>query len=165
MRRLTLIAAAAATLLTAPAFALEIQTGGLPIAPRMGGPFGNPFAASPLAGTNVGVNTNTAAGIGNKAQQQSFGMQQGGGQPVGFPFGPGAAFGAGGGAPLVSTNVGVNTNTAAGIGNKAKQGAAGVSVGFGRGGSLVDTNVNVNTNVAAGIGNAAGQGVLGRQGR
>ncbi|MCW2236432.1 hypothetical protein [Azospirillum canadense] len=159
MRRLTLIAAAAATLLTAPAFALDIQTGGLPITPRMGGPF-NPFAASQLTSTNVGVNTNTAAGIGNKAQQQSLGLQQGG-----FPFGPGAAFGAGGGAPLVSTNVGVNTNTAAGIGNKAKQGVAGVSIGFGKGGSLVDTNVNVNTNVAAGIGNAAGQSVFGLKGR
>ncbi|MBP2292012.1 hypothetical protein [Azospirillum rugosum] len=164
MRRLILIAAAAATLLSAPAFALDLQTGGLPIAPRMNGPF-NPFAASQLTSTNVGVNTNTAAGIGNRAQQQTLGFQQGG-----FPFGPGAAFGAGGGAPLVSTNVGVNTNTAAGIGNKAKQGVAGVSIdfgkgGFGRGGSLVDTNVNVNTNVAAGIGNSAGQGVFGLQGR
>lgn len=151
MRRLTLIVAAAAALFTAPAFAYDLQTGGMPVGPRMGGTFGSPFAGAPLTNTNVGVATNTAAGIGNKAQQQVFGFQQG----------PGAGFG---GSPLVNTNVGVATNVAAGIGNKAKQNVTGVSVGFGKGG-LVDTNVNVNTNVAAGIGNFAGQGVFGLQAR
>ena len=68
------------------------------------------------------------------------------------------------GQPLVNTNVGVNTNVAAGIGNKAQQNATGVTFGFGRGG-LVDTNVGVNTNVGAGIGNFAGQNAFSLQAR
>ncbi|WP_448203304.1 hypothetical protein [Azospirillum sp. sgz302134] len=148
MRRLTLIAAAAAALCTAPAFAYDLQTGGMPLGPAMGKPaFGSSYAGvAPLTNTNVGVNTNLAAGIGNKAKQQVFGLQQG----PGF------------GSSLVNTNVGVNTNVAAGIGNKAKQSVTGVTFGFGKGG-LLDTNVGVNTNVSAGIGNLAGQKVFGLQ--
>ncbi len=162
MRRLTLIAVAAATLFAAPilttsAFAYDLKTGGVPVGAHM--PMGmampgHPMVGSPLMGgapttnTNVGVATNTAAGIGNKAQQQVIGIQQG----SGF------------GNPLVNTNVGVATNVAAGIGNKAQQSVTGVTFGFGRGG-LVDTNVGVNTNVAAGLGNFAGQSVFGLQAR
>ncbi|MBP2312532.1 hypothetical protein [Azospirillum soli] len=159
MRRLTLISVAAATLLAAPAFttsafAYDLKTGGVPVGAHM--PMGmampgHPMMGSPLMGganTNVGVATNTAAGIGNKAQQQVIGIQQG----SGF------------GNPLVNTNVGVATNVAAGIGNKAQQSVTGVTFGFGRGG-LMDTNVGVNTNVAAGLGNFAGQSVFGLQAR
>ncbi len=149
MRRLTLIAAAA-TLFAAPAFAphafaYDVKTGGVPVNPlAMQQPgFGNPFAAAPsVASTNVGVATNLAAGIGNKAKQNVFTMQQGTG------------------GSLVNTNVGVATNVAAGIGNKAKQNVTGVTFGFGKGG-LLDTNVGVTTNVGAGIGNAAGQNLFG----
>lgn len=145
MRRLTLIAAAAATLLAAPhAFANDLKTGGMPVNPMMMQPgFGSPFAAAPsLSSTNVGVATNLAAGIGNKAKQNVFTMQQGTG------------------GSLVNTNVGVATNVAAGIGNKAKQNVTGVTFGFGKGG-LLDTNVGVTTNVGAGIGNTAGQNLFG----
>ncbi|OYD84623.1 hypothetical protein [Azospirillum brasilense] len=144
MRRLTLIAAAAATLLAAPAFANDLKTGGVPVNPMMMQPgFGSPFAAAPsLSSTNVGIATNLAAGIGNKAKQNVFAMQQGTG------------------GSLVNTNVGVATNVAAGIGNKAKQNVTGVTFGFGKGG-LLDTNVGVTTNVGAGIGNTAGQNLFG----
>ena len=141
MRRLTLITAAAATLCAAPAFAYDVKTGGVPVNPMMMPQpgFGSPFSGAPsVANTNVGVATNLAAGIGNKAKQNVFSMQQGTG------------------GALVNTNVGVATNVAAGIGNKAKQNVTGVTFGFGKGG-LLDTNVGVTTNVAAGIGNAAGQ--------
>jgi hypothetical protein len=75
-----------------------------------------------------------------------------------------------GGSPLVSTNVGVGTNVAAGLGNSAEQQFAARQSGMpmvsvdprvildmsGRG-PLVTTNVGVGTNVAAGLGNLATQ--------
>ena len=124
MRRLTLIAAAtlfAAPVLTASAFAYDLKTGGVPVGAHM--PMGMAMPGHPMMGSPLM-----------------------------------------GGAPLTNTNVGVATNVAAGIGNKAQQSVTGVTFGFGRGG-LVDTNVGVNTNVAAGLGNFAGQSVFGLQAR
>ncbi|PWC37784.1 hypothetical protein [Azospirillum sp. TSO35-2] len=80
----------------------------------------------------------------------------------------GAGFAAGA-FGLTSTNVGTATNTAAGIGNTARQRVVGVQSGSPGGpgmpfGPLVSTNVGVATNTAAGIGNSANQRVLGMQG-
>ncbi|CAO3433849.1 hypothetical protein [Azospirillum doebereinerae] len=150
MIRTILLGGLAAALLAGSAMAdtLPGRPGGFP---GLGGP-----NLGGLAATNVGTTTNTAAGIGNTAQQRAAGAQSG---PMGA--GPGVGFG-----PLVSTNVGVATNTAAGIGNSAQQrvlgspGAGnGVQVGLnmtGRG-PLVSTSVDYTTNVAAGLGNVAGQ--------
>ncbi|HYG90224.1 MAG TPA: hypothetical protein VD978_28660 [Azospirillum sp.] len=66
-------------------------------------------------------------------------------------------------AGLASTNVSNATNVGAGIGNVARQQAAGVQSGSSKG-SLVSTNVNTATNVGAGIGNTADQKLLGFQG-
>ena len=95
MRHTTLIAAAAVLLCSAPAFAGDLMTGGIPL--------GN--------ASNLGVISNTAAGIQNKAQQQVMGVQAGGG--LAGPFG-------------TASNLGNVSNLAAGVGNKAKQQVFGV---------------------------------------
>lgn len=144
MLRTILLGGLTAALLSAPAMADTL--------PRRGGLPGPGFG---LTSTNVGVATNTAAGIGNTAQQRVGTLQSG----------PATGFG-----PLVSTNVGVATNTAAGIGNIAQQRVLGVQgngvqVGLnmtGRG-PLVSTNVDLTANVAAGLGNTAGQRAITRQ--
>ncbi|SMH61965.1 hypothetical protein [Azospirillum agricola] len=150
MIRTILLSGFAVALLSAPAMADNV-----PVRPGAFPGFGG------LASTNVGTSTNTAAGIGNNAQQRVMTMQ---GTPGGGLAGGGLV------NPLVSTNVGVATNTAAGIGNSAQQRVLGmqgngVQVGLnmtGRG-PLVSTNVDLATNVAAGLGNVAGQRGLARQ--
>ncbi|MGF7177865.1 hypothetical protein [Azospirillum doebereinerae] len=145
-------------------FAVALLAGSAMADTLPGRPGGFPGLGSPglggLTATNVGTTTNTAAGIGNTAQQRATGMQSG---PMGS--GPGVGFG-----PLVSTNVGVATNTAAGLNNTAQQRVLG-SPGVGNGvqvglnmtgrGPLVSTNVDYTTNVAAGLGNVAGQRATG----
>ncbi|OYD80032.1 hypothetical protein, partial [Azospirillum brasilense] len=139
MRRTTLIAAAAVLLCSAPAFAGDLMTGGIPM--------GN--------ASNLGVISNTAAGIQNKAQQQVMGVQAGGG--LAGPFG-------------TASNLGNVSNLAAGVGNKAKQQVFGVQTG-GMGGGVktpfavggFNSNAGTVSNSAVGIGNTAQQQVKAMQ--
>ena len=149
MRRTTLIAAA--VLYSAAgfssAFAGDLMTGGIPM--------GNV--------SNLGVISNTAAGIQNKAQQQVMGVQGGGG--LTGPFG-------------TASNLGNVSNLAAGVGNKAKQQVFGMQTGgvqtggMQTGGTAVKTpfalggfNSNAGTvsNSAVGIDNTANQQVKAMQ--
>ena len=151
MRRTTLIAAAVAVLCSAasfgPAFAGDLMTGGIPL--------GN--------ASNLGVISNTAAGIQNKAQQQVMGVQADGG--LAGPFG-------------TASNLGNVSNLAAGVGNTAKQQVFGMQAGGGMGGvgggvgggvkapfALGGFNSNAGTvsNSAVGIGNTAQQQVKAMQ--
>jgi hypothetical protein len=131
MIRRTLLAAAVATL-AASAFAGPVLADGLLTGGRA------------LSNTNSFSANNTAAGIGNVAQQGAFVTQQG---PGGGRFG--------GGALVNSSNAQIN-NTAAGIGNKAVQGVDLVQRGSGRG-ALFNSNQLDASNTAAGIGNFARQ--------
>jgi hypothetical protein len=131
MIRRTLLAAAVATL-AASAFAGPVLADGLLTGGRA------------LSNTNSFSANNTAAGIGNVAQQGAFVTQQG---PGGGRFG--------GGALVNSSNAQIN-NTAAGIGNKAVQGVDLVQRGSGRG-ALFNSNQLDANNTAAGIGNFARQ--------
>ena len=103
--------------------------------------------SAPAMAQNITTLNNTAAGIGNVAQQKAFTMQKGGG----FLGGPNA----------INLN-----NTAAGIGNLAQQqatvmqktpnvGPLGVPVG---GPNMFQAN-----NLAAGVGNLAQQKAFGFQ--
>ncbi|QEM01164.1 hypothetical protein D9623_29180 [Azospirillum brasilense] len=141
MRRTTLIATAAVLLCSAasfgPAFAGDLMTGGIPL--------GN--------ASNLGVISNTAAGIQNKAQQQVMGVQAGGG--LAGPFG-------------TASNLGNVSNLAAGVGNTAKQqvfgmqaGGGGVKTPFALGG--FNSNAGTVSNSAVGIGNTAQQQVKAMQ--
>ena len=103
--------------------------------------------SAPAMAQNITTLNNTAAGIGNVAQQKAFTMQKGGGM-----FGGPNAI-----------NLG---NTAAGVGNLAQQQATVIQktprvgplgVPFG-GPNMFDAN-----NVAAGVGNLAQQKALGLQ--
>ena len=132
MIRRTLLAAAVATL-AASAFAGPVLADGLLTGGRA------------LSNTNSFSANNTAAGIGNVAQQGAFVTQQG---PGGGRFGGGA---------LVNSNSAQVNNTAAGIGNKAVQGVDLLQQGGGRRGALVNTNQFNANNLAAGIGNVARQ--------
>jgi len=156
MRRTTLFAAAAALLFTAPAFAGELMTGGIPVG----------------SNANFAMIANMAAGIGNVAQQKVTGVQKSGGAPgIGFGapgFGapgvgvpgvgvPGFAppgFGFGG---LAGPNGVSVANTAAGVGNVAQQKVKSVQLGGAPG--LFGGNSGSITNLAAGIGNVAQQSV------
>ena len=149
MRRTTLIAAAVLCSAAgfSSAFAGDLMTGGIPM--------GNV--------SNLGVISNTAAGIQNKAQQQVMGVQGGGG--LTGPFG-------------TASNLGNVSNLAAGVGNKAKQQVFGMQTGgvqtggVQTGGTAVKTpfalggfNSNAGTvsNSAVGIGNTANQQVKAMQ--
>ena len=147
MRRTALFAAAAAFLFTAPAFAGELMTGGIPVG----------------SNANFAMIANMAAGIGNVAQQKVTGVQKSGAPGVGAPgFGPGAGvpgfappgFGFGG---LAGPNGVSIANTAAGVGNVAQQKVKSVQLGGAPG--LFGGNSGSITNLAAGIGNVAQQSV------
>ena len=104
--------------------------------------------SAPAMAQNITTLNNTAAGIGNVAQQKAFTMQKGGG---GFLGGPNA----------INLN-----NTAAGVGNLAQQQAnviqktprvGPLGVPFG-GPNMFQAN-----NLAAGVGNLAQQNAFGLQ--
>lgn len=134
MRRTVLFAAAAVALFTAPAFAGDLMTGGIPLG----------------SNSNLGVISNTAAGIHNKAQQQVTGVQAGHGAP-------GYAYGFGG----FNSNLGSASNAAVGIGNTAQQQVKAMQFGAPKG--MFNSNLGTVSNLAAGIGNKAQQQVLGVQ--
>ena len=154
MRRTALFAAAAAFLFTAPAFAGELMTGGIPVG----------------SNANFAMIANMAAGIGNVAQQKVTGVQKSGGAPgVGVPGVGAPGFGAPGvGVPgfappgfgfggLAGPNGVSIANTAAGVGNVAQQKVKSVQLGGGPG--LFSGNSGSITNLSAGIGNVAQQSV------
>ena len=120
---------------------------------------------APAMAQNITSLNNTAAGIGNVAQQKVTGVQKSGGAPgfggpgvgapgVGVPgFAP-PGFGFGG---LAGPNGVSVANTAAGVGNVAQQKVKSVQLGGAPG--LFGGNSGSITNLAAGIGNVAQQSV------
>lgn len=104
--RSTALAALAVISAAAAAQAEPLKTGGIP-----------------LTANNVVIGTNIAAGINNMAQQQLMAGQRGG-MPAQGPVATrtGVGLDLSGAGPLVTTDVAVATNLAAGIGNHALQG-------------------------------------------
>ena len=141
---------------TAPLFAFAALIAASAAAPAMAGDYG--MGGIPVMGStsNSLEASNTAAGVGNVADQDIHAKQSGFGGLTIRPLGYGKVLG---GGPLVSNNTTVGTNVAAGIGNEADQSLhVGQRAGFGVTNNSVDA-----LNLAAGIGNLATQNIHARQ--